>query len=403
MNESVDLGCEESIRKPAQYFARLRAAGGDVQWSDAQHAWVVLSHAECEAVFRDAETISSDRSVSFARAARSHTAAFAVVTELLSGWMNFRDPPVHTRLREPVKASFTPRAVAALEPAIQRIVDEALDAFAPGAVVDLHTQFARPVPASVIAALMGVEGPERERFPRWADDLGELVFATQPGATEEGPVVAAAEEFRRFFGALIERERTQPSGTLLTTLVSNASEELSAMELVGACTLLLFGGHETTTTLLGNIFAILLERPELQEWFRAHPESWVTAVDEFMRVAGPARGMPRKVARAHVRGGKELLPGQTVFVAIASANHDPAVFREPERFDPLREPNPHLGFGWGLHFCLGANLARLEARVALRTLFERYQRLEAAEPIAPVAASAMGFGRRPLPVRLVPA
>lgn len=399
MTEALDLAAQEAVRSPATYFARLRAAGGDLQWSDAQRGWIALSHGECEAVFRDADTISADRTGPFARAASRHSAAFAIVSELLSGWMNFRDPPVHTRLREPVKAAFTPRAVGALEADVQKIVDETIDAF-DGDTVDLHHAFARPIPAMVIAALLGVTGIDRHQFERWSDDLSEMVFSMEPGSTVEGPIVAAANDATRYFSALIERERREPTGTILTALVQNASTELSAMELVGACTLLLFGGHETTTTLLGNTLALLLERPDLQAWFRAHPEAWATGVDEFMRTVGPARSMPRKVKVDHARGGHELKAGQNIYAAIVAANHDAGVFHDPGGFDPLRDPNPHLGFGWGLHFCLGANLARLEARIALRTLLERFPSLEAAEPVAEVRASAMGFGRRPLITRL---
>lgn len=395
----VDLACEEAIREPAAYFARVREQGGDVQWSEAQRGWVVLSHAGCEDVFREGETLSADRTGSFARAAAHHSAAFSVVVELLAGWMNFRDPPAHTRLREPVKAAFTPRAVSSLEADIRSIVDGAIAAF-PEGVVDLHSAFCRPIPATVIAALLGVTGLEAEKFCEWSDDIGTMVFSSEPGAIDEGPAVSAATQFSAYFSDLLARERAHPTGSILTALIQHASDELSEMELVGACTLLLFGGHETTTTLLGNALAILIERPDLQEWLRAHPESDGTAIDEFMRMVGPARAMPRKVAKAHVRGGVEMQPGQTVYAAIVSANHDPAVFADPGHFDPARDPNPHLGFGWGLHYCLGANLARLEARIALRTLLDTYPVIEAAAPLAQVKASSMGFGRRPLPVRL---
>src|SRR6185436_2769689 len=161
--------------------------------------WVLLSHAQCEEAFRDSATFSSDRTGPFAKAAARHSEAFAVVVELLSGWMNFRDPPTHTRLREPVKAAFTPRAVAKLEAEVQQIVDEALDRFE-GETVDLHEAFCRPIPATVIAALLGVTGPARERFSGWSDDLSEMVFATEPRSVDEGPVIAAAEEFKQFFG-----------------------------------------------------------------------------------------------------------------------------------------------------------------------------------------------------------
>ena len=395
---NVDLACREAIDNPAGYFGRALSKGA-VQWSDAQRAWLLLSHEEVEAGFRDNERLSAERTGAFARAAQGRGEAFGRAVELLSGWMNFRDPPAHTRLREPVKGAFTPRAVSGLEAQVQAIVDAALDEF-DADVVDLNEAFAHPIPAQVIGAILGADPADRHRFQDWSDDIGRLVFAMEPGKIDEAPVARATAEFVTFFGRLIERERATPTSSVLSAIVHSEIGGLSEMELVGACTLILFGGHETTTTLLTNTLAILLERPDLVEQLRTRPELMPSAVEEFMRVCGPARSMPRKIAVTHERGGQELRAGQNVFLAIVSANHDPAVFAEPEEIDLARDPNPQLGFGWGLHFCLGANLARLEARVALRSLLERYPRLEPAGPIPEVKASAMGFGRRPILARL---
>jgi cytochrome P450 len=396
----VDLGCKASIADPAGYFARLREAG-DVQWSDVHNGWAVLSHAEVEAGFRDSENLSADRSGTFRRAAEGRSEGFARATELLTGWMNFRDPPAHTRLREPVKSALTPRRVSALEADVTALVDGVLDGLA-GRSVDLMEEFCRPVPALVIAAILGVDPDERWRFQEWSDDLGKIVFSMTPGTVDEGPVSEATAGFVEFFSRLIDKERRDPSGSLLTAIVNSPISDLSHLELVGACTLLLFGGHETTTMLLNNSLATLLMQPDLAAWLRERPGADGTAVEEFMRVMGPARTMPRKVARDHVRGGQGLRAGQNVFLSIASANHDPAVFAEPGRLDLTRDPNPQLGFGWGLHFCLGANLARLEARVALRRLLDRFPRMVLEGPISPAWGGIMGYGRRALPVRLEP-
>ncbi len=395
---SPDLACDEAINAPAAYFGRV-LEDGPVQWSDAQRAWLLLSHAEVEAGFRETATLSAERTGAFARAAAGRSEAFGKAVELLSAWMNFRDPPAHTLLRDPVKAAFTPRAVSALESQVQAIVDDALDRF-DGDIVDLNAAFAHPIPAVVIATMLGADPADHHRFTEWSDDIGRLVFAMEPGKVDEAPVARATAEFMAYFGKLIERERLQPGESVLSSIVNSDIGSLTEMELVGACTLILFGGHETTTTLLTNTLCILLERPDLVEWLRAHPEQMGVAIEEFMRVAGPARSMPRKVAVSHERGGQQLQAGQNVFCAIVSANHDPAVFEAPAEIRLDRDPNPQLGFGWGLHFCLGANLARLEARVALNSLLQRFPRLEPAAPIPPVKASPMGFGRRPVLTRL---
>ena len=395
----VELGSAHSIRDPNGYFASARA-GGELQWSDAHRGWVVLSHREVEAAFRDTENLSADRSGAFARAARGRSEGFTKAADLLTGWMNFRDPPAHTRLREPVKSAFTPRRVNDLERDVQAIVDGLLDGFEDS--VDLMEEYCRMVPAMVIAAILGVDPAERWRFQEWSDDLGKIVFSMSPGNEPEGPIASATANFVGFFSELIDRERSHPTGSLLTTIVHSPISDLSHLELVGACTLILFGGHETTTMLLNNAIAVLLERPDLADWMRAHPQCDGAAVEEFMRVCGPARTMPRKVARDHTRAGQELKTGQNLFLSIAAANYDPAVFSDPGAIRLDRDPNPQLGFGWGLHFCLGANLARLEGRVALRTLLDRFPDIRLTEPVAPIWGGVMGFGRRKLQVELRP-
>jgi hypothetical protein len=398
----LDLECRESVDDPAGYFARARKAGGDVQWSDRHRAWVVLSHAGVEAGFKDWQHLSSDKAATFARVAARRSAAFGTVVELLAGWMNFRDPPVHDRLREPVKRAFTPRALERLEQDVEQVVSDTLGAF-PAGEADLMGDFARVVPALVIAAMLGVEPEERHRFQRWSDDLAHLVFSMNPAEeTDEQAILWSTGEFTTFFNERIARERTAPTGSLLTTIVEQNGGELSPLELVGACTLLLFGGHETTTILMSNAFATLLERPDLQAWLREHPGADVTAVEEFVRIGGPARALPRKVAVEHERGGQVLEPGQNVYLCVAAANYDPAVFADPATIDLERAPNPHLGFGWGLHYGLGATLARIETRIAIRRLLERFGSIEPAVPVPEVRASSMGFGRRPLRTRLAP-
>ena len=395
----VDLGSTESIRDPASYFRAARERAGPVQWSDVHRGWVVLSHAENAAGFRDVARLSADRTEIFGRAAAKHSPAFGIVAELLSGWMVFRDDPAHQHLREPVRAAFSPRAVAGLEKDVRETVERTISAF-PGETVELYQAFARPIPALVIASLLGADPEDRARFQDWSDDLAAIVFSLTPGTLVEAPLVRATQQFVAFFTRLIDRERAAPSGNLLSALVHSEAGQLSTIELVGACTLLLFGGHETTTNLIDNALALLLERPALAEELRSHPERWETAIDEFMRAVGPARTMVRKVSEDHLRGGCELAARDTLFLSIAAANHDETVFTAPGELDLARDPNPHLGFGWGPHFCLGANLARLEARIALQTLLERFPRLRAAEPVPPLSGGTMGFLRRLLPARL---
>ncbi len=391
----IDLNDPASIDDPYSYWSRYRDMG-PVQWSDAHRAWVVLGHVELSEAFRDGRLLSADRVTPLERVAAHRPSSFAKVVELLGGWMVFRDPPLHTHLRDPMRNVFTPRRVATLEEMVSQVVDEIVDGL--DDVIDVREDFAGPLPAWVIAAVLGVEATERDRFQGWSDDLATIVFATDPHTTAPEQATAAAGEFSDFFQRLIERERDEPSETLMTALVNGAGDQLSDLELVGACTLILFAGHETTTSLLMNTMGLLATRPDLVEALRVGELD--TALEELLRVLGPTRSMYRKVAVAHERGGQALAVDDNVLLCVAAANHDPDVFDEPGRLKLNRDPNPHLTFGWGLHHCLGAHLARLEARLALKALLRRYRTFEPVGPVPPIEGTVISSIQQPLRVKL---
>ena len=391
----IDLNDPASIDDPYSYWSRYRDMG-PVQWSDAHRAWVVLGHVELSEAFRDGRLLSADRVTPLERVAAHRPSSFAKVVELLGGWMVFRDPPLHTHLRDPMRNVFTPRRVATLEEMVSHVVDEIVDGL--DDVIDVREDFAGPLPAWVIAAVLGVEATERDRFQGWSDDLATIVFASDPHTTAPEQATAAAGEFSDFFQRLIERERAEPSETLMTALVNGAGDQLSDLELVGACTLILFAGHETTTSLLMNTMGLLATRPDLVEALRVGELD--TALEELLRVLGPTRSMYRKVAVAHERGGQALAVDDNVLLCVAAANHDPDVFDEPGRLKLNRDPNPHLTFGWGLRHCLGAHLARLEARLALKALLRRYRTFEPVGPVPPIEGTVISSIQQPLRVKL---
>lgn len=395
IHTGIDLEDPRSIQDPHSYWSRFRD-GPPVQWSDAHRSWVVLGHHELSDAFRDGELLSADRITPLERVAQHRPEAFGRVVELLAGWMVFRDPPVHTHLRDPMRNVFTPRRVAHFTDLVEAAVTQVLDQLGPS--IDVREDLAGPLPAMVIAAVLGVDPVDRDRFRTWSDDLATIVFATDPHATAPEPAIHAAEEFRTFFGELIARERSEPSGTLLTALIEGAGDQLTDLELVGACTLILFAGHETTTSFLMNTVALFCHRPELVEQFRAADTT--LALEELFRVVGPTRSMYRKVAVAHERGGQQLEVDDNVLLCVASANHDPTVFDDPGVIDLGRDPNPHLTFGWGLHHCLGAHLARLEAGMALDRLLDRHSTLEALGEVPPVEGTVISTISRPLRVAL---
>ena len=369
----IDLGTPEAIADPHALFHRLRA-DGPVQHSEPHRAWLVLSHAGVSAGFRDAR-LSADRVPAFERMAERRPPGFRAVVDLLRGWMVFRDDPAHNRLRDPVRRAFTPRRIDEMAPSIERTTDELLDGF--GSRVDLRSAFAAPLPALVIADLLAIPRGDRGEFQHWSDLLSEVVFAADSRSSDGEHAIAGAEHFWSYFGDLVDHRRRHPGDDLISELALAIDDD----EVVGACTLLLFAGHETTTGLLTNGTRLLLDDDTGQvERLRAEPDLWSTAVDELLRMEGPAKLMVRRASVDVELDGVTIPAGSTVWLVILSADRDPAVFADPDRLDVARDPNPHLAFGWGIHHCLGAPLARLEGRIALRRLFDRHPGLATVGP-----------------------
>jgi cytochrome P450 len=395
----VDLTQREHDQDPHALFRRMRAEG-PLHWSDVHRAWLVVSY---EAV-RDGFTapwLSSDRIPSFERAAASRPPSFARVVDLLRGWMVFRDPPAHTRLRDPVRRAFTPRRLQDLEPVIERTAAELLDRLADDGEADIRAAYARPLPALVIADLLAIPRADREAFQHWSDRLSGVVFAAESrGDDAAAAAVDATDQFVSYFDELIDHRRRHPGDDLVSALVhASGPGAPEPAELVGACTLLLFAGHETTAGLIANGTANLLDDPGACRALAEDPARWPSAVEELMRVDGPAKVMVRKAAATNRWHGVDVREGDTAFLVILAANRDPAVFAEPDRLDIARDPNPHVGFGWGLHHCLGAALARLEARIALRALFERFPEMQRTA-VAPWGGGVVGRGVAAVPVRV---
>ena len=377
--EAIDLAAPEAIADPHALFHRLRATGA-VHRSDVHRAWLVLSHAGVTACFRD-QRLSADRVPAFERMAESRPAGFQRVVDLLRGWMVFRDDPAHDRLRDPVRRAFTPRRVEGLAPAIEAIADGLLDELADAGGGDLRARFGVPLPALVIADLLAIPRADRAEFQTWSNLLSAVVFAAESRSSSADAAIAGAEHFWSYFTDLCEHRRRKPGDDLVSELVGAVGPGgLEPVELVGACTLLLFAGHETTTGLLTSGTRVLLDEPGATDQLRADPALWHTAVDELLRLEGPAKLMVRRTREDIEIEGTTIPAGQTVWLVILAADRDPLVFPDPDRVDLARDPNPHVAFGWGIHHCLGAPLARLEGRIALRRLVERFPGLAAREP-----------------------
>jgi cytochrome P450 len=354
-----------------------------VVWSDRHRAWIVLGHPDLDAAFRSS-ALSTERMGAFrSRLSGSRAEALAAAIELLDGWMLFHDPPEHTRLRAPLARRFTPKAVAPLEQAVTEACDALLDRLADregaDSEVDLVEAFTHPLPAAVIARLFGVPDHLRGWLTDWSERFGVVVFGATRRPDYEEVARAAGTEFHHHLGALLAERRADPRDDLVSMLATSA--DLADHEVLGACSLLLFAGHDTTASLLSTAVVGLFDHPHQRERLVAEPDLVDTAVEEFLRYDGSAKAMMRVVAEPTELGGCSMEPGEAVFLTILAANRDPRVFDRADELLLDRSPNPHLSFGHGVHFCLGASLARLEARIALPRLVQRFPDLRpAGEP-----------------------
>jgi pimeloyl-[acyl-carrier protein] synthase len=316
--------------------------------------------------------------------------------------MLFRDPPDHTRLRALVSRAFTPRVVEAMRPHIQEIVDGLLDRLEAGHGMDVIEDLAYPLPVTVICEMLGVPTADQDVFKQWSADIARsLDAAILPAGSEVIPRGREARgALRGYLRSLIAARRKNPRHDLLSGLIAVEEEgnKLSEGELVSTCALLLVAGHETTVNLIGNGVLALLQHPDQQRALADDPALIQTAVEELLRYDGPVQRTGRMATADVEIGGKQIPRGSVVVAAIGAANRDPGHFSDPERLDITRRENRHIAFGFGIHFCLGAPLARIEGQVAISTLLRRIPGLKLVSDTPQWRESSVLRGLKTLPV-----
>jgi cytochrome P450 len=290
-----------------------------------------------------------------------------------------RDPPDHTRLRGLVSKAFTPRVIEQLRPHIQQIVDGLLDKVEGDPGMDLIEQFAYPLPVIVICEMLGVPVEDHERFKGWGLDIARGLDAIllPPDSPVAERSVTARRALADYFRGLIAQRRRAPREDMLSGLIAaeEAGDKLSEEELLATCILLLVAGHETTVNLIGNGSLALLRHPDQRKRLQEDPSLITTAVEELLRFDGPVQRTARIPSEDVTFGGKTIGKGEMVMPFIGAADRDPAQFPDPDRLDIGRTENRHIAFGWGIHFCIGAPLARLEGQIAINTLLKRKPKL----------------------------
>ncbi|MFJ6382803.1 cytochrome P450 [Kitasatospora sp. NPDC092039] len=374
---SPDLSLKTLIADPYGGYTRLRADAPvhRVVGPDGLPFWLVTRYADVRQALADPR-LALDK----AHAAPGNYRGFALPPALDANLLNM-DPPDHTRIRRLVSQAFTPRRVAALRAPIEKIAEQLLDAIEPLGRADLLATYAAPLPITVICDLLGVPEDDRHDFRAWTDSL----ITPDPDRPEAAR--AAVKAMLGFFTGLVERKRTEPGDDLLSDLIAARDDQegggrLSEDELTSLAFLILFAGYENTVHLIANAVLALLTHPGQLAALRAEPELIGGAVEEFARFDGPAPLAIRRFPREDLAiGGVTVPAGETVLLALGSANRDPEQFTEPDRLDLHRRETGHLALGHGIHYCLGAPLARMETALALTALLRRFPGLALDVPV----------------------
>jgi cytochrome P450 len=385
---------DEILQDPYPTYTRLHEEG-PLHYLDVGNKWAVwsiFSHAECASIAKDPRLSAKRAKQMLLPLPLSRQSEFGELARMLSLWLIFMDPPEHTRLRKLLNKGFSAAAVEGLRPQVEVIVDQMLKPLQYGAEVELMREFANPMPVRIILEMLGIPQELRDTFVDWSRAIA--VFRGNPNRTVEEARAAqdALIELTEFFRTTVAERRRNKGNDLISLLIDieEEGEVLTEEELYAQCIALLFAGHETTRNLIGNGMYTLLRNPRETAELREKPEMIRSAVEELLRYESPVQFTARVLKEDIEVCGQQLRKGWTVLCMLGAANRDPKQFREPNELDLKRLNNQHLAFSAGLHFCIGAQLARLEGQIALRALVQRFPKMKLAGP-RPEWASTFGF------------
>jgi cytochrome P450 PksS len=376
----VDLASPEFKADPYPFFARLRemAPACRVTLPGRQSAWLLTRYDDVATALKDAR-FAKDPSTALTPDQAARQPWVPKMFRPLTRNMLDLDPPDHTRLRGLVQKAFTPRLVERMRERVASQSEGLLEAALRRGRMDLIRDYALPIPTTIIAEMLGVPNADRHRFHRWS----EVIVATSPSGLARAKAVPSVVLFLRYIRRLVRARRAEPRDDLVSALAQaeEAGDQLSEDELLAMIFLLLIAGHETTVNLIGNGALALMRHPAQMERLRGDPSLVRTAVEELLRYESPLATATERFAREDIPIAGVVIPrGEMVYAVLASANRDPRQFPHADTLDVAREPNRHLAFGLGIHYCLGAPLARLEGEIAIGALLRRAPRLRLAIP-----------------------
>jgi cytochrome P450 len=351
-----------------------------VHWSDSIGGWILTRYDDMVTTFRDTSHYSNEGRLAKAVAylppeSRAEFKTFEDHYRHKS--LIHSDPPDHTRFRSLVTKAFNTRVVEAMRPRMQEIVNELLDAVQQAGRMDVIKDLAIPLPVTVLSEILGVPKSDVGLFKGWADDLLAFQGVNKPAVEILRRSQKAILGIRGYLGELLKEKRLHPGEDLLSQLAAAESEgdKLSESELLNSCITLLVAGHETTTSLIGNGIDALLRHPDQWQLLQNDPTLLTAAIEEMLRYESPVARQPRLMKQEAEMGGKQLHQGEMVFQMLNAANRDPAYFTDPDRFDIQRQNNRHIAFGLGIHFCVGAPLARAEGHIVFSTVMARLPKI----------------------------
>ncbi len=389
----IDLRSPEFLANPYPVYQKLREARAPMWLAHGGPTggmWLLTRYEDVAAVLKEART--------------SKDASRLTPPEQLTAFdhnMLSKDPPDHTRLRALANLAFTPRRVKDLEPRIAQIVDELIAQARPHGGMEFMADFALPLPVIVIAELLGVPREDQDTFHAWSNQIVTGVDVVRASETSRQLSQEATLALANYFADLIRHRRRQPKDDLVSALIAarDAQDKLSEDELLAMCILLLIAGYETTVNLLGNGLLTLLRHPDQLALLKNDPDCLPTAIEEMLRFESPVQRATFRLTTETVEmGGTPIEKGQQVSAVMGAANRDPNQFPQPDTFDITRQPNRHLAFGLGIHFCLGAPLARAEARIGFARLLEQLPDLRLASSTPNWSANTFFRSLRVLPV-----
>ena len=402
MAQVTELLADHAVADPYSYLAGLREAA-PLYRDERLGAWLVLRYDDVRAAFRDSR-LSADRVSPFfeRRRAQGCSERGRATFEVLTRWIVFSDPPRHTRLRKLAEHAFRPRAVERMRGWIASLVDDLVDELGDDRELDFMARYASPLPVRVICNLFGVPQERREDLTRWSEDILTLVFGAMHSADRHERAERSLREFSEFLREVIAQRRVHRGDDLVSDLIEaeERGDALDEQEIVATCVLLLFAGHETTRNLLANGLKAILEHGTAREALAADPSRMPDAVEEILRFDGPTKAMWRQVVDPVEYGGQRIEPGERVLLVQASANRDPRRFEAPEAFDIARSSNRHVGFGYSIHYCLGAAIARLEGVLGLGAFLERFPDVSFATDTFEWEPLVLSRSLKRLPIRL---